>query len=69
MSEYNAPLQDQQFVLKQLCHSAGIAQLPGYEEASEDLIDAILEGAAAFTGEVLAPLNSTGDQEGGKNCR
>jgi acyl-CoA dehydrogenase len=66
MSEYNAPLLDQQFVLKQLCDSSAIAQLPGYEEATDDLIDAILEGAAAFTSEVLAPLNGSGDQEGSK---
>ncbi|MEH6569264.1 MAG: acyl-CoA dehydrogenase [Halioglobus sp.] len=64
MSNYNAPLPDQKFVIKQLCDSAAIAKLPGYEEASEDLIDAILEGAATFAGEVLAPLNHSGDQAG-----
>ena len=66
MSGYIAPQQDQLFVLKQLCDSNAIAQLPGYEEATEDLIDAILEGASAFTGEVIAPLNQSGDQEGAK---
>jgi alkylation response protein AidB-like acyl-CoA dehydrogenase len=66
MSDYNAPLADQKFVLNRLCDSAGIAKLPGYEEVSEDLIDAILEGAAAFSGEVLAPLNYSGDQAGAK---
>ena len=66
MSSYGAPLPDQKFVVKQLCDSAAIAKLPGYEEASEDLIDAILEGASAFAGEVLAPLNHSGDQAGAK---
>ena len=66
MSSYSAPLPDQKFVVKQLCDSAAIAKLPGYEEASEDLIDAILEGASAFAGEVLAPLNHSGDQAGAK---
>ncbi|MEH6549031.1 MAG: acyl-CoA dehydrogenase [Pseudomonadales bacterium] len=66
MSDYNAPASDQQFVLKQLCDIEAISQLPGYEEASEDLVDAILEGAAAFTGEVLAPLNLVGDEQGAR---
>jgi 3-(methylsulfanyl)propanoyl-CoA dehydrogenase len=66
MSEYIAPVPDQLFVIKKLCDSDAIAQLPGYEEASGDLIDAILDGAASFTSEVLAPLNKTGDEEGAK---
>ena len=66
MSEYNAPVRDMQFVMKELAGLDEIAALPGCEEASEDLVDAILEEAGKFASGVLAPLNWTGDQEGAK---
>ncbi|MCB1907974.1 MAG: acyl-CoA dehydrogenase [Rhodocyclaceae bacterium] len=66
MSSYNAPVRDMQFVLKELAGLDQIAALPGCEEASEDLVDAILEEAGKFASGVLAPLNWTGDQEGAK---
>ena len=61
---YTAPLQDMQFVLKELAGLDQIAQLPGCEEASEDVVAAILEEADKFAGGVLAPLNRVGDREG-----
>ena len=66
MSSYNAPVRDMQFVLKELAGLDEVAALPGCEEASEDLVDAILEEAGKFASGVLAPLNWTGDQEGAK---
>jgi alkylation response protein AidB-like acyl-CoA dehydrogenase len=53
-----------QFVLKELAGLEQVAGLPGYEEASSDLVDAVLEEAGKFAGEVLAPINFSGDQEG-----
>ena len=64
MSEYVAPVRDMQFVIHELAGLEQVAQLPGCEEASSDLVDAVLEEAAKFAEEVLSPLNWPGDQEG-----
>ncbi|EXI71081.1 MAG TPA: acyl-CoA dehydrogenase [Candidatus Accumulibacter phosphatis] len=66
MSEYIAPVRDMQFVLRELAGLEQVAQLPGCEEATPDLVDAILEEASRFAGEVLSPLNWPGDQEGAR---
>ncbi|MDD5296337.1 MAG: acyl-CoA dehydrogenase [Rhodocyclaceae bacterium] len=66
MSNYAAPIRDMQFVMKELAGLDRVAALPGYEEASPDLVDAILEEAGKFAGGVLAPLNFSGDQEGSR---
>ena len=66
MSEYVAPLRDMKFVLQELAGLEQIAQLPGCEEASPDLVDAILEEAGKFAAGVLSPLNVVGDQHGVK---
>ncbi len=64
MSEYAAPVKDMQFVIKELAGLDRIVKLPGCEEVSEDLVDQIFEESARFTGEVLSPLNRSGDVEG-----
>ena len=61
---YLAPLKDMRFVLKELAGLAEVAKLPGYEEATPDTVDAILEEASKFASEVLDPINYSGDQEG-----
>lgn len=66
MTTYLAPTRDMQFVMKELAGLDAIAQLPGYEDASADLVDAVLEEAGKLAGDVLAPLNQTGDQQGSK---
>ncbi|RIX43639.1 MAG: acyl-CoA dehydrogenase [Rhodocyclales bacterium GT-UBC] len=66
MSDYRAPVKDMRFVMDELAGFKALSQIPGYEEATPDLADAILEEAAKFTGEVLAPLNRVGDKEGCK---
>src|SRR5919204_731480 len=66
MSTYQAPLKDMKFVLHELAGVAEVAKLPGYEDASADTVDAILEEAAKFASGVLDPLNYSGDQEGSK---
>ncbi len=64
MSEYRAPLEDIRFVLHDLVGVESLASFPGYEEASTDVVDAVLDEAARFAGEVLSPLNRVGDAEG-----
>ena len=64
MSAYDAPIEDMRFVLKELAGLPEIAALPGYEDATPDLVDAVLEEAGRLARDVLAPLNHTGDREG-----
>src|SRR3972149_20663 len=64
MSSYTAPIRDRQFVLQALAGFGEGTKLPGNEELSADLVAQILEENAKFAAEVLAPLNSPGDQEG-----
>src|SRR3954468_22085908 len=66
MAEYQAPLKDMQFVLKHVVGLDQVNTLPGWDEITEDVVDAILEEAAKLAGEVLSPLNATGDREGAK---
>ncbi len=66
MTPYQAPLADMRFVLDELHGAGDLAQLPGYEEATPDLIAEVLEAAGTFTAEKLQPLNRIGDEEG---CR
>jgi len=66
MSEYIAPLKDIRFAMQDLAALDQIVSLPGCQEATPDVVDAILEEAAKFAGEVLSPLNQVGDKEGVK---
>jgi acyl-CoA dehydrogenase len=63
---YAAPLADMRFLLREVAGLREIAQLPGCEEATPDLVDAVLEEAGKFAAGVLAPLNGVGDRE---SCR
>jgi 3-(methylthio)propanoyl-CoA dehydrogenase len=63
MTTYRAPLRDMQFVLRELAGVDDVAKLPGCEE-TVDVLDSILEEAAAFASGVLDPLNRVGDKEG-----
>ena len=65
MPAYKAPLRDISFVMNELLESEKLYQtLPGYEEATADLMNAIVEEGAKFSENVLSPLNQTGDEEG-----
>ena len=66
MTEIAAPLADIRFALAAQGGLDTVLALPGCEALSGELIDAILEQAARFATEVLAPLNQPGDRQGSR---
>ncbi|WOS42408.1 acyl-CoA dehydrogenase C-terminal domain-containing protein [Xanthomonas rydalmerensis] len=64
MSTYQAPLTDLRFALHDVLQVEALFARLGHAEANAELIDAVLEEAARFTGTVLAPLNRVGDEHG-----
>ncbi len=64
MPEYKVPLQDMQFLLHEVYDADTHYQRVGAEDASRDMLDAIMAEGAKFCEQVLAPLNAVGDQEG-----
>ncbi len=65
MVTYSAPLDDMRFLLHEVFdYPANVAALPSYEEATAEMLDAILEEGAKFCENELLPLNLPGDTEG-----
>ncbi len=64
MTQYTAPLRDMNFVLNELAGLAHVAKLPGFEDAGPETVEAILDEAAKFASQVLAPINAEGDAVG-----
>ncbi|HEX2800805.1 MAG TPA: acyl-CoA dehydrogenase N-terminal domain-containing protein, partial [Phenylobacterium sp.] len=63
---YRPPVGDYRFLFRDVLALEQYADLPAFADAPMETIDQILEEAARFTSEVLAPLNGVGDKEG---CR
>ncbi|MBU3738169.1 MAG: acyl-CoA dehydrogenase [Rhodoferax sp.] len=59
---YKAPIQDMLFNIRHLGGIDRIAEMPGYDEAGFETAQAVLEEAAKFTEQVVAPLNWEGDK-------
>ena len=64
MTTYHAPQRDMRFVLHELLDVEQLSRLPGYEEATADVVDAVIEEGAKFCENVLFPINRTGDEQG-----
>jgi 3-(methylsulfanyl)propanoyl-CoA dehydrogenase len=64
MSSYEAPLSDMRFVLFDVLGADALFARLGFDDATRDVVDAVLTEGARFAEDVLAPLNAIGDAEG-----
>jgi alkylation response protein AidB-like acyl-CoA dehydrogenase len=64
MPVYKAPVSDTLFVLNDVLGLERYGNLPGFADASPDMLEAILGEASKVAEEALFPLNLSGDQEG-----
>jgi len=66
MPTYRAPVEHVQFLLQHVVGFQAHAQLPGFADATPDVVEAILSEGGRICEEVLQPLNVSGDREGCK---
>ena len=64
MTHYKAPVANTLFLLNDVLGIGRYANLPGFADASPDVVEAVLGAGGKFCEEVLAPLNRVGDVEG-----
>lgn len=64
MPQYKAPIENINFILNDVFSVEDVSKLDGYEEATPDMIEAIIGEGARICEDVLFPLNQSGDQEG-----
>ncbi|MFV2040204.1 MAG: acyl-CoA dehydrogenase family protein, partial [Acidimicrobiales bacterium] len=64
MAEYNAPTRDMVFALEHVIGVGDLADIPAFADIGLDIVPDLVEEAARFFGEVIAPTNRTGDTQG-----
>lgn len=64
MPTYNAPVTDSLFLLNDVFHWDRYSNLPGFGDATPDIVEAILLEAAKLSEQTLQPINQSGDEEG-----
>ena len=64
MPSYTAPTRDTRFIVNEVLDLASYGNLPGFENATPDMIDTVINEAGKFCAEVLAPVNQSGDEHG-----
>jgi alkylation response protein AidB-like acyl-CoA dehydrogenase len=64
MPQYTAPLNDMSFVLFDVLKAQDLSLCPGFEDANEEMIRAVLDEAAKLSENILQPINQSGDIEG-----
>ncbi|MBV8793042.1 MAG: acyl-CoA dehydrogenase C-terminal domain-containing protein [Pseudolabrys sp.] len=67
MPTYRAPVDDALFLLNDVFYLDRYGNLPGFADASPDVVEAVLREAAKLAEETLTPLNRVGDLEGCKH--
>jgi len=63
MADYQPPVDELRFILNDVVHWQDLLTYAPYAHVDTDLGEAILEQAGKFTGQILAPLNQTGDEQ------
>ena len=62
--QYQAPINDIRFILYDVLHSESLQQLEQYNEATTDVVMAVIDEMGKFAAEVIQPTNKIGDQAG-----
>ena len=62
MSVYKVPQKELAFIFDEIINYAEICNMPGFEDASRDMVDVVLPEAAKFFEDIVAPTNHETDK-------